>query len=132
MRTIKFRGKRVDNGEWVYGYLLRMRGVSYIYPYHAHNGETIYEVIPDTVGQFTGLHDKNGKEIYEGDVIRSDGYSGARHYVGYRKEEAMFVAFIIGTTPQDYCGVYQHWIDDFNKEVIGNIYDNPELLKSND
>lgn len=66
MRKIKFRGKRVDNDEWVYGDLLRMHGVPYIYPDPAPNGWNDYEVIPDTVGQFTGLLDKNGKEIYEG------------------------------------------------------------------
>lgn len=146
MRIIKFRGKRVDNDEWVVGDLLQVANEVFIAPSDGdwfdfipwskdnvfHLPSSTYQSIPDTVGQFTGLLDKNGTEIYEGDVIRSDGYSGARHYVGYRKEEAMFVAFIIGTTPQDYCGVYQHWIDDFNKEVIGNIHDNPELMEQND
>lgn len=129
MRTIKFRGKRVDNGEWVYGgFVRRSRGAIPVILDADESSITFRVVIPDTVGQFTGLHDKNGKEIYEGDVIRSDGYSGARHYIGYQKEEAMFVAFIIGTTPRAYCGVRQHWIDNFNKEVIGNIHDNPELM----
>lgn len=131
MREIKFRGKRLDNGEWLYGYLIRLHGIPYIYPDPANNGWNDYEVDPDTVGQFTGLFDKNGKQIYEGDIIASDGWSYARHYVGYRKEEARFVAFVIGTTPQDYCGIFQHWLDDYDKKVIGNIHDNPELL-SND
>lgn len=146
MRTIKFRGKRVDNGEWVYGYLLRMRGVSYIYPYHAHNGETIYEVIPDTVDQFTGLHDKNGKEIYEGDVLRripNEQYSDAtgipldmlREDIG----EGGDLVFVRYDESQARV-MYHSLIDRFNSPwlntkyftVIGNIHDNPELLKPNE
>lgn len=133
MREIKFRGKCFDNGEWIYGdYHKRAGGVHCIIKMEPdENGKVVYivhQVAPDTIGQFTGLHDKNGKEIYEGDIVESDGYSGARHYVGYRKEEAMFVAYIIGTTPQDYCSVFQNWINDYEKKVIGNIHDNPELL----
>lgn len=133
MREIKFRGRK-SNGEWVYGNLVTAETIdgiptkNEILPFDSVIFEATEEVEEDTIGQFTGLHDKNGKEIYEGDIIESDGYSGARHYVGYRKEEAMFVAYIIGTTPQDYCSVFQHWIDNYEKKVIGNIHDNPELL----
>lgn len=113
--------------EWVYGDLIHKRHDRDALMIQDENGLG-NDVVPESVGQFTGLHDKNDKEIYEGDIIESDGYSGARHYVGYRKEEAMFVAYIIGTTPQDYCSVFQHWIDDYEKKVIGNIHDNPNLL----
>lgn len=66
MREIKFRGKRLDNGEWIEGDLLRMNGHWFIFLDPAPKGIDKYAVDPATVGEFTGLKDKNGKEIYEG------------------------------------------------------------------
>lgn len=156
MREIKFRGKRADNGEWVYGDLLRMHGVPYIYPDPAPSGWNDYEVIPDTVGQFMGLVDKACKEIYEGDVVRAnhffvrfDGYTPKSIRNAYNIDIAqddlatsvlysriMLLNFTLirGWIMRN--GSDQHRMHLIkgvaNIEVIGNIHDNPELLKQND
>lgn len=115
-REIKFRAKSLD-GIWEYGDLhLRSK-----HP-HIHNliGAKIY-IDPDTVGQFTGLHDKNGKEIYEGDIFnlgsKSILYQVVWHDTG-----------IIGKQIHASCYAgLEHWKEKIL--VIGNIYDNPELLE---
>lgn len=144
-RKIKFRGKRQDTGEWVYGYYAVLhisltdidRETNLIIHVgtrteHAifndeRKGESGYwkDVIPETVGQFTGLHDKNGKEIYEGDILL-DGY--IKYEVWYSEDRSGFIAEMID--PQnnlvDYLGGYD---TERIMTVIGNIHDNPELLK---
>ncbi len=126
MRTIKFRGKSLLKGKWIYGHLLDAEcGENLMIQVNA--SETL-GVDDNTVGQFTGLYDRNGKEIYEGDIIISDEYKHTRHYVRYMESEAMFVAMIIGSPLDEYCGIRQSWIDKFSKKIIGNIHDNPELL----
>lgn len=126
MRTIKFRGKRVGNGEWVYGDLLRMHGVPYIYPDPAPNGWNDYEVIPDTVGQFTGLLDKNGRAIYEGDILIEPNIFDIPRNVFW---DHRFMRF--GNISPSTCG-YIALHDYSEPEIIGNIHDNPELLKQNE
>ena len=145
MREIKFRGKRVDNGEWVFGSFVPVAlegsngdliSCGFIRRHNRGIGkmETI-EVDRETVGQFTGLHDKNGKEIYEGDVLRFNGeypmnldsWMGRRFwektgYVYYDDKESRFTCTEMGNQVST-----SYWIA-CSKEVIGNIYEHPELL----
>ena len=138
MRTIKFRGKRVDKDELVFGDLLTgmgyKKGKFYILPHLTHypgdcNSLDGYEVIPATVGQFTGLYDKDGKEIYEGDIV--DSWSAGEHIPnGIIKWGQGRTGFFISTAK--FNAVWNLVGDGKNKEslkVIGNIYDNPGLLK---
>ena len=115
MRTIKFRGKRIDNGGWVYGDLCTKdihHGTSIL-----TDGVIINAVSPETVGQFTGLLDKNGKEIYEGDIVKSK-YSNPAP-----------VEFLDGQFCANYNG-YCALIPSEAYVVIGNIHDTPELLNT--
>lgn len=129
MRKIKFRAKEIGSeGKWRIGDL----HITATKP-HIHSLSNKYLIKIETIGQFTGLHDKNGKEIYEGDIIRSFGSKGEPiiHYLLYDNEEAGFVAILKGSAKGDfgYGRCYQQWITECEKEVIGNIHDDPELLK---
>lgn len=119
-RVIKFRGKRIDNGEWVYGDLGHRKKVEV---YGLIDATTVgrYDVDPDTVDQFTGLHDCNGKEIYEGDIVKNEiaGFFGVIKF----KDSA----FIIDIDRIK--GTLFACLQTGSLEIVGNIYDNPELLK---
>lgn len=119
MRTIKFRGKRIDNGEWVIGQLVKMWEEWHIL--NSDNVNTAYPVDPATVGQYTGLKDKNGKDIYEDDILLDE--SGA-YAVVYYSMGSFCVDFGEGFD-------LQYFTDSIHEicYVAGNIHDNPGLLK---
>ena len=124
-----FRGKRTDNGEWVCGDLLQdvESGICAIVSYvnlggniHDLSESCIFAVIPETVGQYTGLTDKNDVKIFEGDIVKNSRFNKIEEvrYIDKRKR-VMF------------CGINYivdlEYINEIYYEVIGNIHDNPEL-----
>ena len=142
MREILFRGKRIDNGEWTEGDFV---GGSMIVDnledtenaMGTYYGQTPYvgfvDVIPETVGQYTGLIDKNGKRIFEGDIVAQNWYDyeepaddgfGEVVFCEYDCSFSVMDVEKDGIVPLGRCHAY-HW----EAEVIGNIHDNPELLE---
>ncbi len=117
MREIIFRGKRTDNGDWVEGCYLFEDGRTYIHP----ESGRCPDVNPETIGQYTGLKDKNGNRIFEGDAVRCpDG----QYTVIYSERYACF-QFAAANSMEFYLLKYF----DNPLEIIGNIHDNPELLE---
>ena len=142
MREILFRGKRCDNGEWVQGFYVRAdhhwhkNGIhkDWIALGASANGgwfalHNKYAVKAETVGQYTGLTDKNGKKIFEGDIVRCISMTDMANMVVIF-EDGEF-RMVLCEKYKDYipgCGFYA--IRCFDKEIIGNIHDNPELLEN--
>mgnify|MGYP004528373497 CR=1 FL=1 len=125
MREILFRGKRKDNGEWVYGSLIQRKVWSsefYVIRVEDNGFDSYeeYEIIPETVGQFTELCDKNGKKIFEGDFVKCQNYHG--EVCG---EVAYCESFFYLMCFSGYSDEYLFNCKNF--EVIGNVHDNPEL-----
>lgn len=123
MRDIIFRGKREDNGEWI------NESETYIKDgdgtWLCDESNDVVKVLPETVGQFTGLTDKNGRKVFEGDIVeRGDRIWIIEYDVKYAQfvmktftERGVFWTRSFDLIPSEWC------------EVIGNIYDNPELMK---
>lgn len=127
MREIIFRGKRVDNGKWAYGDLIHTRGGwPLICTKHDFGGDIeTCEVRTDTVEQYTGLTDKNGNKIFEGDIVGHP-LSGTKGIVRY-----MDFGFVVHEPKHDNLGdcYYQPYNSTKKATVIGNIHDNPELME---
>lgn len=138
MRKIKFRGKSKKSAEWFYGNYFDkdISGRSHIRTIN----RGCLDIDPETVSQFTGLTDKNGKEIYDGDIIYKKWINGDN-----REEQVSFVivfhdaGFCVDKIPIPKIGVYrieypsrlsEKWLKECELEIIGNIHDNPELLKN--
>ena len=117
-REIKFRAKRLDNNQWVIGYYLPTQYGEKHFIYFALeflNEHTRIEIDPKTLGQFTGLKDENGKEIYEGDVVHISGIGN----------------YVVEDICQDFDMLVNAKVEGDLNEIVGNIYEHKYLLDKN-
>lgn len=128
MREILFRGQRVDNDEWTEGYLFKQWNRTFLLWWMTGDIPNIIEVIPGTVGQYTGLTDKNGKKIFEGDIVKTKSVIGKNVYeVRFSEARRGWFPFACG----DGCGCCEDEVECPEEvEIIGNIYDNKDLLEN--
>lgn len=151
MREILFRGKRTINNEWAFGHYVVLDPVDkpdsirepshLIIPveskYNSWNSYlyTHYPIVPETLGQFTGMFDIDGEKIFEGDILeREKGLFSTNERIVIRFDDSSFAYADIGWNVDIYTPIcdYEYGISVDNYKVIGNIHDNPELLKKDE
>lgn len=133
MREILFRGQCCTDGKWVEGYLgievpdeLVIQQFSFD-EYFKSDCIDQYSVKPETIGQYTGLTDKNAKKIFEHDILKAYDPLDKRYFIGVVKY--FDASFYICDTNSVPCYFGEYSFTDFEVEVIGNIYDDPELME---
>lgn len=140
-REIIFRGKSIGTGKWLYGYLFNygltapsnVPCISVCVPKSWKEAYNLYTVHPDTIGQYTGLKDKAGKKIFEGDILEYIGKREDNMNKVYRRKvvfhEGMFA--LLSKELKAYSALNYHCMKDGRSawRVIGNIHDNPELIE---
>lgn len=129
--VIKFRGKSSCDNNWIFGQLINSGGKFYILPFESNSLDEKVEVLPDTVSQFTGVHDRKGKEVYELDIVETINFLSEdlsvkkRGYVSYLFQQAGFVIVF----PNHDRPLGSRYVPQSQLKVIGNFVDNQELLK---
>jgi uncharacterized phage protein (TIGR01671 family) len=139
-REIEFRG-RTAKGEWVYGYYYKAKALlweteqqeDWILQNDCYNIVSKHPVIPETVGQYTGIKDKNGKKIFEGDIVKRRYFNHEVVFGEYGKEPHTTIGFFTKENEALFIGeeddFYYGGINSIHEiEVLGNVFDNPELL----
>lgn len=144
MREILFRGKRVGNGEWIYGvpitdkatgdaYIITSTAGAYLRSEINNMCATGFRAILETVGQYTGLTDKNGTRIFEGDIVKITGFHttaiAAVKYGSPSERSTSWGWYFDDNDGHTYFLMSKAFCRDYNAIIIGNIHDNPELLK---
>ncbi|MCM1308847.1 MAG: YopX family protein [Butyrivibrio sp.] len=134
MREILFRGRRVDNGEWTEGYYFKAWslyvGADYTHFIFNCDRRETYAVVPASVCQYMGLTDRNGRKIFEGDICKRITLPLRLEYlfeIRYVPEKCCFLAVDLDGTNMKFISDYFNSYYDI--EVVGNIFDNRELLK---
>ena len=143
-REILFRGKRKDNGDWIYGVPITDEATNDAYIITSTAGASLkseinnmcatgFRVIRNTVGEYTGLTDKNGTRIFEGDIVKiTDFHTTAIAAVKYgspSEQSTSWGWYFEDNDGHAYFLMSKAFCEDYNGIIIGNIHDNPELLK---